>query len=371
MEMLLNKTIQNRGYNFGAGPAMLPEEILLEAQSELLDWQGRGLSVLEIGHRTEAFIDLMNEAEQKLRDLLLVPDTYHVLFLGGAARLQFGMIPLNFIKKGQIPGYLVTGLWSRMAFEEAMRIDNAWCIASGEQNHFLSVPAHSGWIFKENAAYLYYTPNETVNGVRCTYLPKYGNVPLVADMTSCLLSEPIDINDYGLIFAGAQKNIANAGLTVVIVRKSWVDAIDNEHIPTMLDYRTHANHQSRYATPPTFNCYLALKMFQWLQKQGGLTAIHEKNKAKASLLYHYIDASDFYHCKIKTEDRSLLNACFVLDNPALEELFLQEATHQGLLALRGHKSAGGLRASMYNSMPIEGVEKLISFMDDFSKEHQR
>ena len=357
----------NRGYNFGAGPAMLPEALLLEAQAELLNWQGTGMSVMEIGHRTEEFIQLMDEAELLLRSLLAIPDTYHVLFLGSPARLQFGMIPLNFIKEEKHAGYLITGLWSSLAFEEAKRVKKAYSIASSEKNSFLSVPPESEWTFQENTAYLYYTPNETINGVRSAAMPKQATIPLVADMTSCLLSEPIDINDYGLIFAGAQKNIANAGLTIVIVRKEWVDTINNNSITTMLDYRTHTTNKSLYATPPTFNCYVALKMFQWIKQQGGVLALYETNKKKASKLYEFIDSSSFYRCKVAVKDRSIVNVCFTLPTQDLEDLFIKKAIDNGLFALKGHRTVGGLRASMYNSMPMEGVELLISFMENFAK----
>lgn len=360
----------NRGYNFGAGPAMLPLEVLQDAQNELLTWQNTGMSVLEIGHRTDSFMQLMDDAEQSLRNLLKIPDTFYVLFLGGAARLQFGMIPLNFIKPGQTAGYLVTGLWSYLAYEEARRVKSAYCIASGERDSFLSVPPESDRIYQDNSAYLYYTPNETVNGLRCVNPPKYANIPLMADMTSCLLSEPLDVTEFGLIFAGAQKNIANAGLTVVIVRKDLVSKIIDESITTMLDYRTHANHHSLYATPPTFNCYLALKMFRWIEKQGGITCLYAKNIAKAKALYDFIDASSFYQCHVAVQDRSLLNVCFTLSNPSLEHLFIEDAEKIGLLALKGHRTVGGLRASLYNSMPAEGVAQLITFMEDFARNHK-
>ena len=360
----------NRGYNFGAGPAMLPLEVLQDAQNELLNWQNTGMSVLEIGHRTDTFMQLMEDAEQSLRILLNIPDTYYVLFLGGAARLQFGMIPLNLIKPGQTAGYLVTGLWSHLAYEEARRLKNAYCIASGEQDSYLSVPSISDRHYQDNSAYLYYTPNETVNGLRCVNLPKHANIPLMADMTSCLLSEPLDVTNFGLIFAGAQKNIANAGLTIVIVRKDLVNAIDDQSITTMLDYRVHANNHSLYATPPTFNCYLALKMFHWVEKQGGINSLYKKNCANAKALYEYIDASSFYQCHVAVQDRSLLNICFSLVNPTLEQSFVDEANTIGLLALKGHRTVGGLRASLYNSMPAEGVARLITFMEDFARNHK-
>jgi len=350
------KQILNRAYNFGAGPAMLPLEVLQEAQAEFLDWQGRGLSILEVGHRTQEFMALLSSAEHNLRRLLSISDDYHVLFLGGAARLQFSMIPMNFIKPGQTAAYTVTGVWSEMAFEEAKRVKSAY-----------AMPKSADREFQDNTAYWYYTPNETVNGI---YTPKPENpakMPLVADMTSCLLAEPIQVADYGLIFAGAQKNIANAGLTIVIVRKDWVDTIDDEHLATMLDYRTHSKHASLYATPPTFNCYLALKMFQWVEKKGGVDTLYKVNLKKAARLYDYIDASPYYHCPVVPDERSFLNLCFTTKDQTKDNLFCEQAEQHGLLSLRGHRIVGGLRASLYNAMPMEGVLALISFMDDFAK----
>lgn len=361
--------MMNRGYNFGAGPAMLPESILREAQEELLNWKNLGMSVMEIGHRTPEFSNLMEQAEEGIRKLLAIPKNYHVLFLGGAARTQFGMIPMNFLSEDQEAGYLITGLWSSMAYKEACKLKKAYCVASDEVNGFINVPTSTEWQIKENTRYLYLTSNETINGVRLTQIPKTPGIPLIADMTSSLLSEPIDIKNYGLIFAGAQKNIANAGLTLVIVSDELLTTIDDSIIPTMLDYRTHTTEKSVYATPPTFNCYIAAKMFQWVKEQGGVNALYKINCKKAAKLYEYIDSSAFYYCKVSKEARSLVNVCFSLENPKLEELFLANANTRGLLALRGHRTVGGLRASLYNSMPMEGVESLIEFMRDFAKEY--
>ena len=361
----------NRGYNFGAGPSMLPESILLEAQDELLNWQGLGMSVMEIGHRTPAFAALMEEAEQGIRDLLDIPVNYQVLFLGAAARSQFAMIPMNLLEAKQQAGYLVTGLWSRIAYEEASKLKQAYCVANGESNGFTDIPPSSEWQIKDNTAYLYFTSNETVNGLRFPQVPKISGIPLIADMTSSLLSEPINVSDYGLIFAGAQKNIANAGLTLVIISDELLSTINDKHLPTMLDYRIHSTTKSLYATPPTFNCYLATKMFQWIKEQGGVEALYEINCKKAAKLYDYIDSSSFYHCGVSKEARSLVNVCFTLEDPRLEKSFLDKAKGRGLLALNGHRSVGGLRASMYNSMPLEGVDLLVEFMCDFAKEHQQ
>lgn len=357
-----------RGFNFGAGPAMLPEALLLEAQRELPEWQDSGMSILEVSHRSQKFLQLMDEAEQSLRLLLQIPDNYHILFLGLPARSQFSMVPLNFLAETARAAYLVTGHWSSMALDEAGKFGQAYCIATGAQDNFTAVPHSSSWQIQNDTAYIYYTPNETINGVRCTEPPRFADIPLVADMTSCLLTEPLQINDYGLIFAGAQKNIANAGLTVVIIRDDLLHLINKNNIPTIMDYRTQVKYKSLYATPPTFNCYLALKMFQWIAKQGGVSALYEINCKKAALLYNYIDSSSFYHCKIQPEARSLVNICFSLEDEGLEDLFVKEAAKDGLLALKGHKAIGGLRASLYNSMPLAGVEKLIAFMQKFAKE---
>nr|WP_028374093.1 3-phosphoserine/phosphohydroxythreonine transaminase [Legionella lansingensis] len=362
--------MMNRKYNFGAGPAMLPEPILREAQEELLNWQNSGMSIMEIGHRTPEFIHLMEQAQQGLRDLLNIPANYHVLLLGGAARTHFGMIPLNFLNESEQAGYLVTGLWSSLAYQEACHLKTAYCVASSEDTGFTYVPADNEWQVRAETRYLYFTSNETINGVRFPKEPKGINVPLVADMTSSLLSEPIDVQNYALIFAGAQKNIANAGLTVVIVSDQFLDTIGDKTIPIMMDYRTHTKEQSMYATPPTFNCYLALKMFDWLKQQGGIDAIYAMNRKKAAKLYQYIDSSSFYYCKVVEEARSLMNVCFNLRNPNLEELFINRAQQRGLLALKGHRAVGGLRASIYNAMPMAGIDSLIEFMCDFAEEYQ-
>ncbi|KTD50053.1 phosphoserine aminotransferase [Legionella quinlivanii] len=359
----------SRGYNFGAGPAMLPDAILSEVQAELLDWNHTGMSVMEIGHRTKEFTQIMEESEALLRELLAIPGDYHVLFISGAARSQFGMIPLNFLSENQKAGYFQTGIWSEMAYEEACRLSNAYSVCSADKN-YSRIPERSAWEILPDTRYLYYTPNETVNGLRFSQPPIINNIPLIADMTSCLLSEPININDYALIFAGAQKNIANAGLTLVIVRDDLIKEIGNNAIPRMLDYRTYTTTRSMYATPPTFNCYLALKMFQWIKSQGGVEALYQLNCTKSRLLYEFIDASDFYGCKIRKEDRALVNVCFTLKKPQLEEEFLEKARNQGLLALAGHRTVGGLRASIYNSMPLAAVDKLIDFMAAFAKEHE-
>lgn len=355
--------------NFGAGPAMLPESVLLEAQAELLDWRNLGMSVLEVGHRTHDVMELLAQAESSLRELLAIPQNYHILFLGGAARTQFAMIPMNVLGPKEQAGYLVSGVWSKMAFDEAQRLKAAYCVATGEPSAFTSIPDRRHWVFQKNTAYLYYTPNETVNGLRVPFVPETEGVPLVADMTSCLLSEPLDVSQYALIFAGAQKNIANSGLTLVIIRDDWIEKVSQSPIPSMLSYKVHAQHHSLYATPPVFNCYLAAKMLDWVKNQGGVSALYRANCLKAEKLYHYIDSSDFYVAPVNKRDRSIMNVCFSLRRPDLENRWIELAYQQGLAALQGHRLVGGLRASLYNSMPISGVDALIQFMIQFAKDN--
>lgn len=348
---------------------MLPESILKEAQEEFLDWHDMGMSILEVGHRTPEFMSLLNHAENTLRELLYIPQNYRILFLGGAARMQFAMIPMNFLHAQDFAGYLDTGVWSHLALLEAKKLKNAYCIASDEHNGYLRIPDPGSWKIKENTSYIYYTPNETVNGVRFPFLPQVNETTLIADMTSCLLSEPIDIKNYGLIFAGAQKNIANAGLTLIIIREDLLAKISNPCIPTMFDYRIQTENHSLYATPPIFNCYLAAKMFDWVKAQGGVKALYKLNCEKAAKLYHYLDASDFYCTRVHKEARSLVNVCFSLKKTHLENAFIKQAQAQGLRALQGHRLVGGMRASIYNAMPLAGVEVLIEFMSEFARKN--
>lgn len=355
-----------RIYNFGAGPAMLPEAILKEAQEELLNWQNLGMSVLEVGHRTDEFKNLLHQTEATLRHLLSIPSNYRVLFLGGAARTQFAMVPMNLIQN-KPAGYIVTGVWSKLAFNEAQHLKNASYVANTEDKKYRTIPEQHELKIQEHSAYIYYTPNETVNGVRFPYVPKVHGLPLIADMTSCLLSEPIDVRQFDLIFAGAQKNIANAGLTLVIIKE---DLLEQAHsaIPSMLDYKVHVNNHSLYATPPVFNCYLAAKMLEWITAQGGVEALYAANCRKAAKLYHYLDSNPFYISMVDPQARSIMNVCFTLENQQLEALFLKQAQDEGLCALQGHRLVGGLRASLYNAMPMTGVDALISFMQKFSEE---
>jgi phosphoserine aminotransferase len=359
-----------RSYHFGAGPAMLPEPVLRQAQTDLLEWQHSGMSILEVGHRTPEFRCLLEQAEATLRRLLAIPDYFHVLFLSGPARMLFSMIPMNLLAEGESADYLSTGIWSEMAYQEAHKLKLANRVASGESSGFRTIPSPTSWKVSAKARYFYYTPNETVNGLYCPrslITKKVTNKPVIADMTSCLLAEPIHIDDYDLIFAGAQKNIANAGLTLVIVRDELVKTITNPMIPTVMDFRTHIEHRSLYTTPATFNCYLAGQMFTWIEQQGGVDALYQINQEKARKLYDYIDSSSFYSAPVDKSYRSFLNLCFHLGDSSLENLFLEEAEKRHLLALKGHRLVGGLRASLYNAMPIEGVDCLIDFMRDFER----
>lgn len=355
-----------RGFNFGAGPATLPEPILLETQEELLNWQGTGMSILEIGHRTPDFTELLSEARELLRDLLNIPKNYHVLFLAGPARSNFAMLPMNLLDHHQQAGFLVTGTWSSLAFAECQKIRKGYCIASSEAHGYIDVPSPLEWHIEDNTRYVHYVSNETINGVAFAKPPCFGDIPLVVDMTSSILSEPIQVSDYGVIFAGAQKNIAPAGITILIMRDDLLSADTNYNLPTMYDYRTHVKHDSLYATLPTFNCYMAYKMFKWIKSQGGVDALYKINLAKAHKLYDFIDNSEMYNCKVVKSARSLMNVCFNLARSDLDEEFLKLAEQQGLLCLKGHRTVGGMRASLYNAMPMAGVDALISFMQDFA-----
>lgn len=359
--------MKSRVYNFGAGPATLPESILQEAQAELLDWQGHGMSIMEMGHRGPEFTSLMETLETDFRETLAIPEHYHVLFLGGAARTQFAMVPMNLLNDSQKAGYLISGIWSAMAYDEACRLKHAYCIESTESTGYRRAPIfHSDQIL-DDTSYVYYTPNETINGVYFKKPPVVGAVPLVADMTSCLLSEPINVADFGIIFAGAQKNIAPAGLTVVIIREDLLQNAQHLRLPTMLTYQTHAKAHSLYATPPTFNCYMAQKMLQWIKTKGGVTKLYQDNCQKAARLYDFIDNSSLYDAPVEAGSRSLMNVCFLIKIPNLEAAFLEAARAAGLYGLKGHRLVGGLRASLYNAMPMAGVDALIAVMQAFAE----
>jgi len=356
----------SRVFNFSAGPAVLPEAVLERAREELMDWQGTGMSVMEMSHRGKAFMSIAARAEADLRELMAIPDDYSVLFLQGGASSQFAMVPINLLRGKNKADYINTGAWSKKAIAEARRYCTVNVAASDESNNFTGVPAQSEWQLDKDAAYLHYTPNETIGGVEFPFLPQAGDVPLVADMSSSILSRPIDVTNYGVIYAGAQKNIGPAGLTVVIIRKDLMGQT-LEGMPSMFDYAIHDKNDSMYNTPPTYGWYLAGLVFDWLKQNGGLQAMADINARKAGKLYAAIDGSEFYANPVVPECRSIMNVPFTLANPELDKPFLEEAEKLGLTTLKGHRSVGGMRASIYNAMPEEGIDALVAFMADFEK----
>ncbi|WP_373095724.1 3-phosphoserine/phosphohydroxythreonine transaminase [Zhongshania sp.] len=356
-----------RRFNFCAGPASIPEAVLTEAAEQMLDWQGRGLSVMEMSHRSEEMVGIANEAEADLRELMGISDDYAVLFLQGGASSQFSAVPLNLMGEGKVVDYVNTGEWSKKAIKEAKRYANVNVVASSEDTNFTSIPAFDSWKLSDDAAYLHYTPNETIGGVEFFWTPE-SKVPLVADMSSTILSRPIDVNKFGLIYAGAQKNIGPAGLTIVIVRKDLLGK-SSAITPTMMDYKTAADNDSMYNTPPTLAWYLAGLVFKWLKAQGGLEAMEVINRRKAEKLYGYIDASGFYSNPVEVASRSLMNIPFVLADASLDKAFLAGAEEAGLLNLKGHRSVGGMRASVYNAVPEEAVDALITYMKAFAEQN--
>lgn len=355
-----------RIYNFCSGPAALPTEVLEQARAELLDWRGLGMSVMEISHRSDEFTALIRQAETDLRRLLDVPDHYRVLFVQGGASTQFAAIPLNLLGLGGQADYVDTGIWSRKAIEEASRYLKVNVAASAKSNGYSQVPAQSEWQLDPASAYVHVTPNETIGGLEYLWTPDIGTKPLVADMSSTLLSRPLDVSRFGLIYAGAQKNIGPSGLTVLIVRDDLLGHASPQ-LPTMLNYQVAADNGSMYNTPPTFSIYLAGLVFQWLERQGGLPAIAEINRRKADKLYQYIDASPFYSNPIHPDSRSWMNIPFRLRDESLDKAFLAGAEAAGLANLQGHRSVGGMRASIYNAMPEAAIDRLIEYMDDFSR----
>ena len=357
----------SKAFNFCAGPAALPESVLKQAQEELLDYQGLGLSLMEMSHRAAEVVAVAEQAESDLRELMAIPDNYKVLFLQGGASSQFAMVPMNLLGDKKTADYVNTGQWSKKAIKEAKRYCDVNVVASSEDDNFSLVPAFDTWKLNKDAAYLHYTPNETIGGVEFDFIPDV-DVPIVADMSSTILSRPIDVSKFALIYAGAQKNIGPAGITVVIVRE---DLIGNTlpATPTMFDYKTHADAGSMYNTPPTYGWYLAGLVFKWLIAQGGLEAMEAKNRAKQEKLYKFIDDSSFYANPVAVNNRSWMNVPFTLADASLDKLFLQKAEAAQMLNLKGHRSVGGMRASIYNAVPMESVEALISFMAGFEKEN--
>ncbi len=355
----------SRVFNFSAGPAMLPSEVIQQAQQEMLDWHGSGMSVMEMSHRGKEFIEIATTAETDLRELLSIPDNYKVLFLQGGASTQFAMVPLNLMGKTGKADYANTGAWSKKAISEGKRFGEVSICASSEADGFNSVPAYSGWEMSSSASYVHVTPNETIGGVAYAGLPDTGDIPIVADMSSTILSQPIDVSDYGIIYTGAQKNIGPAGLTIVIIREDLI-GLAGDNCPSMLNYATHSEADSMANTPPTYSWYLAGLVFKWLKAKGGLTAMQEINERKAAKLYAAIDGNAFYSNPVALENRSLMNVPFILQDAQLDADFLSGAKELGLTSLKGHRSVGGMRASIYNAMPEEGVDTLIQFMNDFA-----
>jgi phosphoserine aminotransferase len=345
----------------------LPHEVLQQAQAELLDWRGSGMSVMEMSHRGKEFIGIAAQAEADLRELMAIPENYKVLFLQGGAHLQFSMIPLNLLRGKLSADYVNTGEWSKKAINEAKKFCHVNEAASGADKNFTYVPDFKNWKLDKNSAYVHYVANETIGGVEFNWTPNTGDVPLVCDMSSNILSRPVDVWKYGLIYAGAQKNIGPAGVTVVIVRDDLIGHAD-PRLPTMLDYKIHADNDSMYNTPPTYGMYIAGLVFQWLKKNGGIGEMEKRNIAKAKVLYDAIDSSNgFYVCPVAKTDRSLMNVPFKTADAATDAEFLKQAEARGMLQLKGHKLAGGMRASIYNAMPLAGVQALSSFMGEFAQ----
>jgi phosphoserine aminotransferase len=354
-----------RRFNFCAGPAALPEEVLQQAQTELVDWQGAGLSIMEMSHRSPEVVAIAKQAEQDFRELLNISDDYAVLFLQGGASMQFSMVPLNLLGDKKTADYVNTGQWSKKAIKEAQRYCDVNVVASSEDTNFTTIPPFERWQLNNDAAYLHYTPNETIGGVEFSWIPDV-DVPIVADMSSTILSRPVDVSRYGVIYAGAQKNIGPAGLTIAIVRK---DLMGNarDYCPTMLDYKVAADNDSMYNTPPTYGLYLAGLVFKWLKNLGGLTAMEALNRGKAEKLYQYIDNSGFYSNPVELASRSWMNIPFALANADLDKQFLVESEKAGMLNLKGHRSVGGMRASIYNAVSEQAIDSLIAFMNDFEQ----
>ena len=357
-----------RIFNFSAGPAALPQEVLEQAREELVNWRGCGMSVMEMSHRGKEYMGIQAEAEADLRELMGIPANYKVLFLQGGASSQFAMVPMNLYRGKASADYLNTGEWSKKAIKEAKNYGAVNVVASSEDKNFTYAPTQDAWKLDPNAAFVHYTPNETIGGVEIFWTPETGNVPLVADMSSNILSRPLDVTKFGLIYAGAQKNIGPAGLTIVIVREDLLGETV-KGTPTMFDYKVAADNDSMYNTPPTYAIYIAGLVFKMLKAKGGIAAMEKTNRAKAKLLYDALDASSFYSSPVAVENRSLMNIPFTLKDAALDDEFIKGAKARGMVQIKGHRSVGGMRASIYNAMPIEGVQALVDWMKEFEKLH--
>ena len=359
----------SRVYNFSAGPAVLPEEVLKEAASEMLDYNGSGMSVMEMSHRSKVYDEIIKTAEADLRELMGIPENYEVLFLQGGAWTQFSAIPMNLMKNG-VADYIVTGQWAKKAWQEAGKYGKANKIASSEDETFSYIPDCSDLPIDDDADYVYICENNTIYGTKYWTLPNTKGKDLVADVSSCFLSEPVDVTKYGVIYGGVQKNIGPAGVTIVIIRKDLIRDDLADYVPTMLQYKTHADAHSLFNTPPCYGIYICGKVFQWLKTNGGLTAMKQKNEEKAKILYDFLDASNLFKGTVRKEDRSLMNVPFVTGNDELDAKFVAESKAAGLENLKGHRSVGGMRASIYNAMPKAGVEALVQFMDQFEKNNK-
>lgn len=358
-----------RVYNFSAGPAVLPEEVLKEAAAEMLDYQGCGMSVMEMSHRSKVYDKIIKDAEQDLRDLMNIPDNYKVLFLQGGASLQFAMIPMNFMKHKKA-AYIVTGQWAKKAYQEAQIYGDAVKVATSEDKTFSYIPDCSDLDIPENADYVYICENNTIYGTKFKKLPNTKGKPLIADVSSCFLSEPVDVTKYGMIYGGVQKNIGPAGVVIAIIREDLITEDVLPGTPTMMKYKTHADANSLYNTPPCYGIYICGKVFKWLKKMGGLQAMKELNEKKAKILYDFLDQSELFKGTVVPEDRSLMNVPFVTGDADLDAKFVSEAKAAGFENLKGHRTVGGMRASIYNAMPMEGVEKLVEFMKKFEAENK-
>lgn len=358
-----------RVYNFSAGPSALPVEVLEQAAREMVCYKDSGMSVMEMSHRSKVYEDIILRAEASLREVMNIPSNYKVLFLQGGASSQFAMVPLNLMNGSKKADYLLTGVWAKKAIAEAKRYGEVNIVASSEDKIFSYIPELNSDDFTKDADYFHITSNNTIYGTRITKLPDIGNVPLVADMSSDILSRVIDVNKYGIIYAGAQKNMGPAGLTVVIIREDLIGK-EMDITPTMFKYSTHANNGSMFNTPPTYAIYIAGLVFDWIISQGGLEVIEQKNIEKAQILYDFLDQSELFKGTVNKKDRSIMNVCFVLPNPELDAKFIKEALNLGLVNLKGHRSVGGMRASIYNAMPKEGVIKLAEFMKNFELENK-
>ncbi|RCW76901.1 3-phosphoserine/phosphohydroxythreonine transaminase [Saliterribacillus persicus] len=358
-----------RVYNFSAGPSILPLPVLEEAQKELTNYHDSGMSVMELSHRSGAFTEIITQAEALLRDLMQIPENYKVLFLQGGASQQFAMVPMNLFGENGKADYVNTGSWSKKAIKEAKKYGEVNVIASSEEDNYTFIPTLNKELFSSDADYVHITTNNTIEGTSIREFPDTGDIPLVADMSSNILSEPVDVSKFGIIYAGAQKNIAPAGLTLVIIREDLIGHA-SDMVPTMLDYKTHSETGSLHNTPPTFAIYIAKLVFEWLKNLGGLEAMKEINESKANLLYNYIEQSDFYASPVQKDSRSIMNIPFVIPNHDVDAEFVKEAKKEGLETLKGHRSVGGMRASIYNAMPLEGVEALVDFMKRFEEKHK-